>query len=172
MRVSPRSSASSIRIRSSKSRRLVFARLERRSTGILAASTSSISSPTIRLRCVRIRRTASGWSAAAPIRPPGLIRRNSGPALRLATACQAWKALTGPVSGVCHASRSPSPPRSHRSCCARAPGRHAEVLDPQPDQLAPQHPDEADQKEGAVAPAAASRRRIVVGAWVVARLTR
>ena len=46
------------------------------------------------------------------------------------------------------------------------------VLDPQPDQLAPQHPDEADQKEGAVAPAAASRRRIVVGAWVVARLTR
>ena len=36
--VSPRSSASSMRIRSSKSRRSVFARFERRSTGMLAAS--------------------------------------------------------------------------------------------------------------------------------------
>ena len=36
-----------------------------------------------------------GMQRAGPMRSPVLMRRNSGPALRLATACQASKARTG-----------------------------------------------------------------------------
>src|SRR6516225_1705832 len=45
MRVSPRSNASSMRIRSSRSMRSVLRRRERRSTGMLAASTTRFSMP-------------------------------------------------------------------------------------------------------------------------------
>src|SRR6516165_3809617 len=45
MRVSPRSNASSMRIRSSRSMRSVLRRRERRSTGMLAGSTTRFSMP-------------------------------------------------------------------------------------------------------------------------------
>ena len=119
-------------------------------------------------RCARIRRTASGCSAASPIRPPVLMRRNSGPAWRLATACQASKARTGQVSACLPARQADLGPlpRPGRSCCGRCrsrspPASDRDVLDLQRHQLgAAQRAGEAEQQQRPVAPAA---RRAVAG---------
>src|SRR5271165_141365 len=66
-----------------------------RSACALSRSKPSSSIPAMRARCARIRRTASGCSAASPMRPALLMRRNSGPAFLRATACHASKARAG-----------------------------------------------------------------------------
>jgi hypothetical protein len=66
------------------------------------------------MRCTRILRTAPGCSAVSSIPPPVLTLRNSGPALRLATACQASNARSGQVSRQAAAGQGdlspPAPP--------------------------------------------------------------
>src|SRR5271166_4538125 len=77
-------------------------------------------SPAMRARCARIRRTASGCSAASPIRPALLMRRNSGPAFLRATACHPSKARAGQVSACLPRGRPISAPCPVGSVLLRA----------------------------------------------------
>ena len=93
--------------------------------------------------------------------PPVLMRRNSGPARRLATACQASNASTGQVSACFPRGRPISAPCPAWSVLLRGDaqpqpaGDLGDVLDLQRHQFgAAQRAGEAEQQQGPVAPAA------------------
>ena len=131
-----------------------------RSAWALRRSNPSTVIPAIWMRRARIRRTASGCSAVSPMRSPVLMRRNSGPARRLATACQASNARTGQVSACLprQADLRPLPDLVRLGTSdaqAQPAGNGGYILDLQRHQFgAAQCPGEAAQQQGAVAPAA------------------
>ena len=103
----------------------------------------------------------------SPMRSPVLILRNSGPALRFATACQASKARTGQVSknvAARQADLGPLPRLVGFAAADAQPqpaGDDGDVLDTQRNQFgAAQRAGEAEQQQRAVAPAA---RALVAG---------